>query len=219
MSGSGRTGAGSNAGPLHRPLLSALSLPSWPVQLGIRYTITTLNKLPPLKTIDGEHFREKVSRRCEQLPCLTVWPSLPGAAASTEHSAPEVRQAGQELRLHVQQLVADGAQRHRSGPVQGRAGSRAGCRTRSRMVCATSKFSQSACASPLMPPPATAPLPPTGSTPPPTPPSTHPPSTSLHPLHLSHQVWLKFPREGSGVTPPHPSADFKWKDYCPTAFK
>lgn len=33
------------------------------------------------------------------------------------------------------------------------------------------------------------------------------------------QVWLKFPREGSGVTPPHPSNDFKWKDYCPTAFK
>ena len=33
------------------------------------------------------------------------------------------------------------------------------------------------------------------------------------------QVWLKFPREGSGVTPPHPSNDFKWKDYCSTAFK
>ena len=33
------------------------------------------------------------------------------------------------------------------------------------------------------------------------------------------QVWLRFPREGSEVTPPHPSNDFKWKDYCPTAFK
>jgi hypothetical protein len=33
------------------------------------------------------------------------------------------------------------------------------------------------------------------------------------------QVWLRFPREGSEVTPPHPSNDFKWKDYCTTAFK
>jgi hypothetical protein len=29
------------------------------------------------------------------------------------------------------------------------------------------------------------------------------------------QVWLRFPRNGSEVTPPHPSNDFKWKDYCP----
>lgn len=27
-----------------------------------------------------------------------------------------------------------------------------------------------------------------------------------------------FPREGSQVTPPHPSTSFKWKDYCPVAF-
>jgi hypothetical protein len=28
-----------------------------------------------------------------------------------------------------------------------------------------------------------------------------------------------FPRDGSKATPPHPSADFKWKDYCPMAFR
>lgn len=27
-----------------------------------------------------------------------------------------------------------------------------------------------------------------------------------------------FPRDGSTATPPHPSADFRWKDYCPMAF-
>lgn len=33
------------------------------------------------------------------------------------------------------------------------------------------------------------------------------------------QVKQLFPRDGSKATPPHPSADFKWKDYCPLAFK
>ena len=33
------------------------------------------------------------------------------------------------------------------------------------------------------------------------------------------QVKQLFPRDGSKATPPHPSADFKWKDYCPMAFK
>ena len=32
------------------------------------------------------------------------------------------------------------------------------------------------------------------------------------------QLKANFPREGSTETPPHPSADFQWKDYCPTAF-
>ena len=30
---------------------------------------------------------------------------------------------------------------------------------------------------------------------------------------------MNFPRIGSSATPPHPSGDFKWKDYCPTVFK
>ena len=33
------------------------------------------------------------------------------------------------------------------------------------------------------------------------------------------QVKLSFPRSGSKATPPHPSGDFKWKDYCPVAFR
>ena len=28
-----------------------------------------------------------------------------------------------------------------------------------------------------------------------------------------------FPRDGSPNTPPHPSCDFGWKDYCPAAFR
>jgi len=32
------------------------------------------------------------------------------------------------------------------------------------------------------------------------------------------QLKAFFPRDGSTETPPHPSADFNWKDYCPTAF-
>lgn len=30
---------------------------------------------------------------------------------------------------------------------------------------------------------------------------------------------VNFPREGSQHTPPHNSADFKWKDYCPMVFR
>ena len=36
---------------------------------------------------------------------------------------------------------------------------------------------------------------------------------------LLQQVKQLFPRDGSKATPPHPSADFKWKDYCPMAFR
>lgn len=32
------------------------------------------------------------------------------------------------------------------------------------------------------------------------------------------QLKAFFPRDGSTETPPHPSADFRWKDYCPMAF-
>ncbi|XP_073140062.1 phosphatidylinositol 4-phosphate 5-kinase 9-like [Henckelia pumila] len=31
--------------------------------------------------------------------------------------------------------------------------------------------------------------------------------------------WMNFPREGSQLTPPHRSDDFKWKDYCPMVFR
>lgn len=37
--------------------------------------------------------------------------------------------------------------------------------------------------------------------------------------HFGEKLWLRFPRSGSEVTPPHPSKDFKWKDYCPCAFR
>ncbi|KAI4349085.1 hypothetical protein L6164_009724 [Bauhinia variegata] len=31
--------------------------------------------------------------------------------------------------------------------------------------------------------------------------------------------WMNFPKEGSQLTPPHQSEDFKWKDYCPVVFR
>ncbi|CAH9113894.1 unnamed protein product [Cuscuta epithymum] len=31
--------------------------------------------------------------------------------------------------------------------------------------------------------------------------------------------WMHFPKEGSQITPPHQSEDFKWKDYCPMVFR
>lgn len=33
------------------------------------------------------------------------------------------------------------------------------------------------------------------------------------------KFWTKFPPEGSKHTPPHQSADFRWKDYCPMVFR
>ncbi|KAK6132371.1 hypothetical protein DH2020_033892 [Rehmannia glutinosa] len=30
------------------------------------------------------------------------------------------------------------------------------------------------------------------------------------------KFWTKFPSEGSKITPPHQSGEFRWKDYCPT---
>ncbi len=40
------------------------------LQLGVRHTITTLNKLPPLKSISEEHFKEKVrpAAACPKTP-------------------------------------------------------------------------------------------------------------------------------------------------------
>jgi len=47
-----------------------------------------------------------------------------------------------------------------------------------------------------------------------------PPLTgALEKAHFEEKVWLKFPRSGSEVTPPHPSNDFKWKDYSPIVFR
>ncbi|KAG2372520.1 Phosphatidylinositol 4-phosphate 5-kinase [Vigna angularis] len=33
------------------------------------------------------------------------------------------------------------------------------------------------------------------------------------------KVWTRFPTEGSKHTPPHPSSEFRWKDYCPVVFR
>ncbi|KAL1815658.1 hypothetical protein ACET3Z_018232 [Daucus carota] len=33
------------------------------------------------------------------------------------------------------------------------------------------------------------------------------------------KFWTRFPSEGSKMTPPHPSAEFRWKDYCPVVFR
>ncbi|KAL5078253.1 hypothetical protein RYX36_017237 [Vicia faba] len=33
------------------------------------------------------------------------------------------------------------------------------------------------------------------------------------------KVWTRFPSEGSKHTPPHPSCEFRWKDYCPVVFR
>ncbi|KAL2481339.1 Phosphatidylinositol 4-phosphate 5-kinase 9 [Abeliophyllum distichum] len=36
---------------------------------------------------------------------------------------------------------------------------------------------------------------------------------------LPASFWMNFPKEGSQLTPPHQSEDFKWKDYCPMVFR
>ncbi|XP_050206970.1 phosphatidylinositol 4-phosphate 5-kinase 1 [Mercurialis annua] len=33
------------------------------------------------------------------------------------------------------------------------------------------------------------------------------------------KFWTRFPAEGSKITPPHQSFEFRWKDYCPTVFR
>ncbi|EPS71551.1 hypothetical protein M569_03208, partial [Genlisea aurea] len=33
------------------------------------------------------------------------------------------------------------------------------------------------------------------------------------------KFWTRFPAEGSKLTPPHQSIDFRWKDYCPVVFR
>lgn len=46
----------------------------------------------------------------------------------------------------------------------------------------------------------------------------------LHDLKLSdfdpkEKFWTRFPAEGSKITPPHQSVEFRWKDYCPVVFR
>ncbi|KAB2087228.1 hypothetical protein ES319_A04G088400v1 [Gossypium barbadense] len=38
-------------------------------------------------------------------------------------------------------------------------------------------------------------------------------------LGIRASFWMNFPKEGSQLTPPHQSEDFKWKDYCPMVFR
>ncbi|WOL02811.1 phosphatidylinositol 4-phosphate 5-kinase 1-like [Canna indica] len=33
------------------------------------------------------------------------------------------------------------------------------------------------------------------------------------------KFWTRFPPEGSKITPPHQSMEFRWKDYCPVVFR
>ncbi|XP_059631871.1 phosphatidylinositol 4-phosphate 5-kinase 1-like [Cornus florida] len=33
------------------------------------------------------------------------------------------------------------------------------------------------------------------------------------------KFWTRFPSEGSKITPPHQSVEFRWKDYCPVVFR
>ncbi|CAM0876248.1 unnamed protein product [Alopecurus aequalis] len=33
------------------------------------------------------------------------------------------------------------------------------------------------------------------------------------------KFWIRFPPAGSRLTPPHPSPEFRWKDYCPMVFR
>ncbi|KAG6707325.1 hypothetical protein I3842_06G025400 [Carya illinoinensis] len=33
------------------------------------------------------------------------------------------------------------------------------------------------------------------------------------------KFWTRFPTEGSKITPPHQSIEFRWKDYCPIVFR
>ncbi|CAL0305529.1 unnamed protein product [Lupinus luteus] len=35
----------------------------------------------------------------------------------------------------------------------------------------------------------------------------------------NRKCWTRFPPEGSQITPPHQSGEFRWKDYCPVVFR
>ncbi|XP_073315862.1 phosphatidylinositol 4-phosphate 5-kinase 1-like [Primulina huaijiensis] len=49
-------------------------------------------------------------------------------------------------------------------------------------------------------------------------------TSSVRDLKLSdfdpkEKFWTRFPPEGSKLTPPHQSVEFRWKDYCPVVFR
>lgn len=45
------------------------------------------------------------------------------------------------------------------------------------------------------------------------------PPRQLTPDLFAVKSKIVFPRQGSRETPPHPTEDFKWKDYCPMVFR
>jgi 1-phosphatidylinositol-4-phosphate 5-kinase len=47
------------------------------------------------------------------------------------------------------------------------------------------------------------------------------PMRALQPgdFHPGEKFWTRFPPEGSKVTLPHSSGEFRWKDYCPMVFR
>lgn len=52
----------------------------------------------------------------------------------------------------------------------------------------------------------------------------HPVSAQMRDLRTAdfdprEKFWTRFPPEGSKVTPPHQSPEFRWKDYCPMVFR
>ncbi|GKU87695.1 hypothetical protein SLEP1_g2054 [Rubroshorea leprosula] len=40
-----------------------------------------------------------------------------------------------------------------------------------------------------------------------------------HDFDPKEKFWTRFPPEGSKLTPPHQSVEFRWKDYCPMVFR
>ncbi|KAA8538541.1 hypothetical protein F0562_028149 [Nyssa sinensis] len=38
-------------------------------------------------------------------------------------------------------------------------------------------------------------------------------------FYPKEKFWTRFPSEGSKITPPHQSVEFRWKDYCPLVFR
>ncbi|KAL1561284.1 Phosphatidylinositol 4-phosphate 5-kinase 1 [Salvia divinorum] len=45
------------------------------------------------------------------------------------------------------------------------------------------------------------------------------PNLKLSDFDPKQKFWTRFPPEGSKLTPPHQSIDFRWKDYCPVVFR
>ncbi|XP_020697233.1 phosphatidylinositol 4-phosphate 5-kinase 1-like isoform X1 [Dendrobium catenatum] len=49
--------------------------------------------------------------------------------------------------------------------------------------------------------------------------STQPRELKPSDFDPKEKFWTRFPPEGSKMTPPHQSVEFKWKDYCPLVFR